>query len=122
MVADLTPEVDHAERLLALADDWRERANKSTDPQHRDVMRRAAEELEQMAAKTKGEVTRSGLPAGLNRRQFRGSRWRKLPALSFCRCCRDPTLVGFSGASVAFLTPCPPRYVLRLMPVNQNVK
>ena len=51
MGADLPPETVHSEKLLALATDWRERANRTTDPYHSDLMRRAAEELERAAVR-----------------------------------------------------------------------
>ena len=41
----------HSEKLVALAADWRERANRTTDLYHSDVLRRAAEQLERTAAR-----------------------------------------------------------------------
>jgi hypothetical protein len=56
MGADLPPETGHAEKLLVLAANWRERADKIADPYHSDVMRRAAEGLEQAAARAKSQT------------------------------------------------------------------
>ena len=53
---NLPPETVHAEKLLALAAGWRERADKLADPYQSDVMRRAAEELERAAARSKSQA------------------------------------------------------------------
>jgi hypothetical protein len=56
MSANLAPEALLADKLLAVAADWRERADSTTDPHLWEAMRYAAEELERMAVEAKGET------------------------------------------------------------------